>query len=451
MLVDRYQRRHTTTSRAAVAALETAVQAVAAHRPSAAEALGQALSHDPDLVSGWALKGFAALILGRAELIAPAREAHARASEALARHGTASESETVLVRALAVALSNRFKVAADLLEDHLDRHPGDLLAVKLSQSLRFMGGDGAGMLAATTRLVPRWSAEMDGAGFVLGCHAFALEEAGRYREAEGYGLRALELEPHDAWGLHAVSHVHEMENRTLDGIECLEHTRPVWSGCNNFRFHMAWHLALFHLEEGRADKALALYDSEVRPEPTDDYRDIANAASLLWRLRQEGVEGGHRWHELAEIGRRRARETTVIFATLHNLLSLVGAGDRQGAHAVVEALQARADARMGDQSEVAAKVGVDLARVIVGVGGVRRSDLARLARELPRLGGSNAQRDVFMRTLAAMAPQTAAPALLDMRRRLKREDRFADMLRRRMDTPRRLQERRHRHLAFAAM
>jgi tetratricopeptide (TPR) repeat protein len=451
MLVDRYQRRHTTTSRAAVAAFETAVQAVAAHRPSAAEALGQALAHDADLVSGWALKGFAALILGRAELLAPAREAHARAAQALARHGTASDSETVLVRALAVALSNRFKVAADLLEDHLDRHPADLLAVKLSQSLRFMGGDGVGMLAATTRLVPRWSADMDGAGFVLGCHAFALEEVGRYREAEGFGQRALDLEPQDAWGLHAVSHVHEMENRTLDGIECLERTRGVWSGCNNFRFHMAWHLALFHLEEGRADKALALYDAEVRPEPTDDYRDIANAASLLWRLRQEGVEGGHRWGELAEIGRRRARETTVVFATLHNLLSLVGAGDRQGAHAVVEALQARADAKTGDQSEVAAKVGVDLARVIVGVGGVRRTDLARPARELPRLGGSNAQRDVFMRTLVAMAPETAAPALLDMRRRLKREDRFAEALRRRMDRPRRLLERRHRHLSFAAM
>ncbi|MFO1147936.1 MAG: tetratricopeptide repeat protein [Alsobacter sp.] len=451
MLIDRYQRRHTTASHAAVQAFESAVQAVAAHRPSAADALGRALEHDPHLVSGWALKGFAALILGRAELLAPARDAHARASDALGRHGAATESETVLVRALAMALGNRFKVAADLLEDHLDRHPADLLAVKLSQSLRFMGGDGTGMLAATTRLVPRWSPDMAGAGFVLGCHAFALEEVGRYREAEIYGHRALKLEPHDAWGLHAVSHVHEMENRTLDGIECLERTRSVWSGCNNFRFHMAWHLALFHLEEGRADKALALYDSEVRPEPTDDYRDVANAASLLWRLRQEGLEGGYRWNELAEIGRRRARETTVIFATLHNLLSLVGAGDRQGAHAVVEALRARADAGTGDQAEVAASVGLDLARIIVGVGGVRRTDLSRLARELPRLGGSNAQRDVFMRTLMAMAPETAAPVLLEMRRRLKREDRFAERLRRRMDRPSRLQERRHRHLSFAAM
>jgi tetratricopeptide (TPR) repeat protein len=314
-----------------------------------------------------------------------------------------------------------------------------------------MGGDGAGMLAATSQLVPRWSADMEGVGFVLGCHAFALEETGRYREAEGFGHRALDLEPHDAWGLHAVSHVHEMENRTDEGIACLERTRPVWSGCNNFRFHMAWHLALFHLEEGRADKALALYDAEVRPEPTDDYRDIANAASLLWRLRQEGVDGGHRWGELAEIGRRRARETTVIFATLHNLLSLVGAGDRQGAHAVVEGLQARAGAGTGDQSEVAALVGVDLARLIVGIGAVRRADLARLARELPRLGGSNAQRDVFMRTLLAMAPETATPTLLDMRRRLKREDRFADALRRRLDAPRRIQARRHQHLSFAAM
>lgn len=448
MILDRFGSRHTTASRPAVEAFEAAVTAVAAHRPSAADGLARALGHDADFVSAWALKGFAALMLGRAELLAPAREAHCGALAAFARHGRGTPGEAVLVRALGVALDDRFHAAATLLEEHLDRHPADLLAVKISQSLRFMGGDGAGMLAATSRLVPRWSPDMAGAGFVLGCHAFALEEAGRYAEAERTGREALRLEPGDAWGLHAVSHVHEMQGRLAEGIAGLEASRPLWTACNNFRFHMAWHLALFHLEDGRADRALALYDAQVRPEPTDDYRDIANASSLLWRLRQDGVEVGGRWAELAEIGRRRAHETTVVFASLHNLLALVGAGDRCGAHAILAALQERAAGGQGDQAQVAARVGVDLARVVLGLSGPLRADFARLARDLPLIGGSNAQRDVFMRTLVAMAPASAAATLLDLRRRLKREDSFSDRLRRRFAEPRHPVPRRRQHLAL---
>jgi hypothetical protein len=450
MLIDRFSRTHTSSSRKAVEAFETAVAAVAAHRPSAAEALGAALNSDPDLVSGLALKGFAALILGRAELLAPAADAHRLAHSTLIRHGGGTADERLLVNALGVALTGHFRRSADLLEAHLAQSPSDLLLVKLSQSLRFMAGDGSGMLAATSRITPRWTASMPGAGFVLGCHAFALEEAGFFVEAERVGRSALALEPTDAWGLHAVSHVHEMQGRNADGIAQLEASRPMWSGCNNFRFHMAWHLALFHLEVGRTDRALELYDSEVRPEPTDDFRDVANASSLLWRLKLEGVSVGARWNELAEIARRRADEATLVFATLHNLLAAIGAGDRPTAANLVETLERRADGA-GDQAEVADRVGVDLARLIAGMDAAHRGDFARLARELPRLGGSNAQRDVFLRTLTALAPPEELAALLDIRRRLKREDRFSARMRSRFAGAERRTERRHRHLAFAAM
>lgn len=449
MIADCFDRSHSTSCRPAVDAFEAAVKAVAAHRPAAAEALARSLAEDPALVSAWALKGFAALILGREELLAPAAAAHAEAVALLARHGGGTPCEATLVEALGLALAGHFLASADLLEDALDRDPADLLAVKLSQSLRFMAGDGAGMLTATSRILPRWTPAMAGAGFVMGCHAFALEEAGQYREAEQVGTAAIALEPTDSWGLHAVSHVHEMEGRTQEGIAFLEWGRPSWSGCNNFRFHMSWHLALFHLETGRVDRALGLYDQEVRPEPTDDYRDVANAASLLWRMKLEGVDVGHRWEELAEIGRRRRHETTVVFATLHNLLALVGAGDDEAAGDVLAALEKRAGAE-GDQADVAARVGVDMGRIIVGLRSGPRGDCARLARDLPLLGGSNAQRDVFLRTLTALSPRHETPVLLDWRRRLKREDRFVDRIRQTMRTSPERPGRSHQHLAVAA-
>ena len=80
-----------------------------------------------------------------------------------------------------------------------------------------MLGDAAGMLAASQRMMTVWSPDRPAAGFLLGCHAFAIEEHGAYAAAEAYGRQAVAMEPDDAWGLHAVSHVHEMRGETADG------------------------------------------------------------------------------------------------------------------------------------------------------------------------------------------------------------------------------------------
>jgi YHS domain-containing protein len=62
-----------------------------------------------------------------------------------------------------------------------------------------------------------------------------------------------------------------------------------------------------------------------------------------------------------------------------------------------------------------------------------------LARRLPRLGGSHAQRDVFLRSLAELAARrrdhAGLDAILGLRRRLKREDRFVGRLASRPTTP----------------
>ncbi len=399
---DRFQGSHSTTSAAAVAAFEKAVAAVAAHRPLAGAALDEAVAHDPTFVAAHALKGFAALTLGRAELQVPAGEAAGAARRALGVGATPTRAEEALVRALEAAVAGRFIAAATILEARLRFEPLNFLLLKLSQALRFMAGDAPGMLAATTAVLPDWHAEAGGAGYVYGCHAFGLEEAGDYRAAERYGDLALALAPDDAWGLHAISHVDEMEGRVSEGIARLEATRSLWTRCNNFQFHMAWHLALLHLEAGNDETALEIYDDEVRPHPTDDYRDVANAASLLWRLELSGRGVSDRWDELIVIGRRRAHDTTLMFASLHYLLALAAAGDRSSARAALEAWRAAAKRSDGDQARVAADVGLDLALVIVDGDG-HRPDYARIARRLPAIGGSNAQRDVFLQTLARHA------------------------------------------------
>ncbi len=298
--------------------------------------------------------------------------------------------------------------------------------------LRLAGNPAAPLLVKLANMLRSWTSDMPGYGYVLGCQAFALEESNDYAGAEVLGRAALDRAPDDAWAVHAVAHAHEMTGRADAGAAWLEAVRPAWTGCAGFGFHVAWHLALFHLERGDHARVLALYDTKVRPVPTEEVRDVANAVSLLWRLRQEGVAVGRRWDELAAIARREG-ETELLFGTLHNLLALLAAGDLPTAEALVDAV---ADEAAGDrdQSAVARRAGMPLARALLTLARQQQPPpgLDRLARQLQPLGGSHAQRDVWVRTLADAAAGTGNHEALEdiwaARRALRGRDRFDAML-----------------------
>ena len=432
MIADCFSGRHATDCAKSVAHVEAAVRLIAEHRLGSADELQAALSCDEDLIAAHALSGFGAVLLARAELLGPARRSLDASKTAMARKRVASGSERALVQALEKAVDGHLLAAAAVLEAHLDDEPRDFLALKLAHSLRFMSGDLSGMLATTYKVLPAWSRDTPGMGFLLGCHAFGLEEAGEFDAAERCGRLAVAIEPRDAWGLHAVSHVHEMQGRTADGVDWLEQSRGVWTRCNNFSSHVAWHLALFYLERGDATRTLALYDEEIRAVRTEDFRDVANATSLLWRLGQIGVPVGDRWDELSDIARRRVNDTTLAFATLHHLLALVAAGEGDAADDLLSALEIRSASREGDQADVAACVAVDLARALIDLrGSISGFDLARIAEATPRLGGSHAQRDVFVRTLAMAAADAgetdAFERIMKLRSRLRRADRLSSL------------------------
>lgn len=434
---DRFGGSHTTDNQAAIAAFESAVFAIAAHRPIGTS-LKDALTADPGLIAGHALHGLANVILARAETVEAAKSILATARSALATRAPGTMSERALVDALALAVAGELKAAAGRLDQHLEDRPTDFLAVKLSHAFRFMSGQNAEMIALTRHILPCWSAADGGYGFVLGCHAFGLEETGHYGAAERYGREAYETEPADAWGLHAVSHVMEMSHRIEEGADLLEGARENWTRCNNFGFHIAWHLALFRLEQGRADAVLDLYDRDIRPVQTDDFRDMANAASMLWRLELDGVPVGDRWAALREVASQRRRDMSYVFGTLHYLLALAGSGDKSGVADLMASLAAEAHGANGDQSQVAATIGLPMAETITALASGRKStaDLVSLAERLGGIGGSHAQRDVFMRTLLVAAARhgTASEVLsiAKVRHAVRSADRFITQLERRI-------------------
>jgi tetratricopeptide (TPR) repeat protein len=378
------------------------LEALMAHAAATPEHLARTLAADPDFALAHAAKGLMLLSLARSELLPPARDCLATArATALLRPVT--RRETMVIEALALWLDDEPRRAAERLEAILFAHPLDVLALKLSHGLRFMLGDQAEMLATLRRVAPGFGESHPLAGFVHGCHAFALEERGFYAQAERAGRHAVALSPRDAWGRHAVAHVLEMTGRVGEGIAWLGDGRS-FAHANNLRFHIFWHLALFRLERGQIGEVLRLYDEEIRAVPTDDYRDIANGASLLARLEYAGVDVGHRWDELAAKAEARVHDGRLVFADLHYAVSLLGAGHADGANAIARELMADARVHPSGERRNAARNGARAAFGLIAFHEGDYDEAARLlgaARDgLVAIGGSHAQRDLFEQAYA---------------------------------------------------
>lgn len=356
------------------------------------------LEAEPGFALGHAVKGMFYLLLGRRELVAVA-EADLAAARRAEAEGQATRRERLFVKALEVWLQGRPSQAVQVLEEVLRDHPVDALAMKLSHAIRFVLGDGAGMRRSVERVLPAYRADHPAHGYLLGCHAFTLEETGEYERAEIAGRQALWTAPDDAWGLHAVAHVHDMTGNAGKGLEWLAGRESAWAHCNNFRYHVWWHKALMHLDQGHIDVVLDLYDRDIRSDRTDDYRDISNATSLLMRLELEGVEVGDRWQELADLSAARTEDGCLIFADLHYLLALT-ADNRDGAVAsLLGRLHRDAQDTTEDMTARMDKPGLSAAHGLEAFGEGRYAEafthLVQARDTMQLAGGSHAQRDVF--------------------------------------------------------
>ena len=172
--------------------------------------------------------------------------------------------------------------------------------MKISHAIRFILGDARGMRRSIERVMPAYGQDHAARGYLLGCHAFTLEETGDYDRAELAGRAGAGDCARRRMGAARGGACLRHDGRAPDaGIALIEGREAAWAHCNNFRYHVWWHKALMHLDLGETDTVLELYDTQIRADKTDDYRDISNATSLLMRLELEGVDVGDRWDELA--------------------------------------------------------------------------------------------------------------------------------------------------------
>ncbi len=249
----------TASSRDALATYDRAVEALLGWDARALALFREAHAGDPGLALAHAGE---AVCLFLEERFAEARDA---AGAARAAVGAQSERERRHVEALALLVEGKARDAEAAMTAHLGDHPRDPVVFQRLYFVWFWQGRFPEMLALTTVLA-RWHA---GNSYMMGMHAFALEQAGRCDEAVRLAQAAIAKNPLDAWSIHALAHaIYEMAAFDT-GIARLPPAIHPCTNLNWFRNHLLWHLVLMHLARGdyarASDLGRSVFERERRP------------------------------------------------------------------------------------------------------------------------------------------------------------------------------------------
>lgn len=365
--------------------------------------IDHALAEDPEFVMGHALRAALFVTAGDGAVMPLLRSA-VEAGEAL--HGVANERERRHIAAARAWLDGDFARCNRLYGDIVVDHPRDILALQAAHLTDFLLGQSGMLRDRVSQVLPHWNASVPGFGYVLGMHAFGLEETQLYGAAEERGRFALELNTRNPWAIHAVAHVMEMQGRVDEGIDWLHARMPDWAHDNMMAVHNWWHLALFHLERGETSRVLALYDEAIRATRSDMALDLIDASAMLWRLHLRGVDVGARWEDVADVWQARGAEGAYAFNDAHAAMAYLGADRPEAIARLIRAMRAAA-AGTGSNAAMTRDVGLPVVQALYAF--EARDYDATIEGLLPvrpmahRFGGSHAQRDILTLTLMEAA------------------------------------------------
>ena len=418
---DRYELTLTTESAAAADAYAEGLDRFIAQIHGSETEIARAVEMD----EGFALpRAMAALHLLYRNEVPRAKETAAAARRLAVR---ATRRERQQVEAIALMIEGDGRKALRLTREHLDDFPRDMLMVRLASRLLILGCSGAGvpnfpeeLLAMLRPLAPRYGEDWA----FLGQYAFAHHETGQFADAAEYATRSLDLRPDNASASHSVAHVFFETGDPDGGADFLGEWLAGYDPRGPFNVHLSWHQALFQLAVGRPESASALYESAIRPSVAKkNLGSLADAASLMWRMKIYGDGQPAPWEEVREIAMPAAEKPGPAFRDAHAALTFAGGGFAEPMRRLLEGLT-RAAQNGGNNADLAREVTLPLAK---GVQALAQDDCQTAAdhfdgvsERLPRIGGSHAQREVFEDTI------------LETYIRAERFDKAQDMLRKRL-------------------
>lgn len=406
-----------TGSGEAVAAYDRAIEHLIRFRPAVVDAAAESAAADPGSVMGRVLGAYLGLMSTEAGAVAAARAALGPADP---DDGALLPRERAHLAAARRWIAGDMAGAGALLGDISVRYPRDLLALFVGHQIDFFCGDAANLRDRIGRALTAWGNQDPQAGFVHGMYAFGLEECNQYRQSAEVGQRAVELNPDDVWGIHAVVHTYEMQAQVPAGVRFMRERRSHWSAGNFLNVHNSWHYALYLLQAGDTAGALAVYDQFLHHGGSEDIAlELIDATALLWRLWLEGIPAGNRWRSLAQAWARLLAPGFYPFNDMHAIMAFIGNGEIGRAREVVAALErvvgadgptASGGAMTGLATTglaMTAAVGLPVCRSLAQFGDGQYEqalgELLPIRTRIHEFGGSHAQRDAVERTLLEAA------------------------------------------------
>jgi tetratricopeptide (TPR) repeat protein len=361
-----------------------------------------AIGRDPAFAAGHCLRAGAVVLAGADTPTA----ALAASVAAIEDDPNANERERRHAAAARQWQSGDVPNAARLYGELVRDYPRDRLALLVAHGLDFRLGQRSMLRDRIAAVLPYWDERDAEYGYLLGMHAFGLEETGQYDRALALAHRSLELLPDNAAAVHVIAHVFEMRGPPEQGLAWLRETQPIWIGNARFRVHLAWHLALFQLDVSAAGDALATYDELIAPQLDGGNNGLVDASALLWRLHLCGRGSQWRWRTVTALWMRQRPIGNRAFDLVHAVIALAASNRHSCARRVARRIKGdpMLRARSGSAELALAE---SLVRTILsfcrGDYDAAVESMAAVRAASDRCGGSVAQCDLIHLTLLEAA------------------------------------------------
>jgi len=193
---------------------------------------------------------------------------------------------------------------------------------------------------------------------------------------------------------------HVMAHRMLDAgrFELGHRLLGEWldgrCGSGSQWLHLQFHMGVFELAVGEWEAAHARFIREILPAAIKTEDALTDAPSLLWRI---AVSAPHweniPWQPLRQTALRCLANSPDSFVTIHQLLALAGARDEDS---IEHWLRTRRVGSASKSERIVGQMAEALHAVAAGTYGKAARQLRRLVAQLPHIGGSRAQNELFI-------------------------------------------------------
>src|SRR5690242_8103621 len=174
MTKDKWGNPHSHASKSAILALESAIEQLAAYRGDPVGTIDSALKEHPDFIMGHAFRA-GVFATASDKVFEPHLRKAVRAAESAMQK--ANNRERGHIAACSAWLEGDFERATELWGRVAIDHPRDLLAIQLAHLGDFFHGHSMMLRDRVARILPHWDEKTPAYGFLLGMHAFGLEES----------------------------------------------------------------------------------------------------------------------------------------------------------------------------------------------------------------------------------------------------------------------------------